>query len=106
VDTQTRHALKQDSFIEATASSVDWLSVHRSTVIKVAVGIVVAVAVIVAAVVIYNSREAKAEAAFGQAMTIYTSPLRQPGQPVDPSTPTYDTAAARAKAAKKKKDGI
>lgn len=99
MDTQTRHALKQDSFVAATTSSVDWLSVHRSSVIKTAVLVVVVVAAIIAGTMVYNAREAKAEVAFGQAMTIYTTPLLQPGQPTDPGQPSYKTAAERAKAA-------
>jgi len=37
VDTQTRHALKQDRLIEATRTSVDWFADHRSRVIQATV---------------------------------------------------------------------
>jgi tetratricopeptide (TPR) repeat protein len=99
VDTQTRHALKQNSFVEATASGIDWLQSHRSNVIKVGAVVVVVVALIVAGAVVYNNRSDQAANAFGKAMDIYNTPLRQPGQPVAPGDTTFATAAARAKAA-------
>jgi tetratricopeptide (TPR) repeat protein len=91
VDTQTRHALKQDNF--------DWLQSHRSNVIKIGAAVVIAVALIVTGSVLYNSRSEQAQMAFGKAMDIYTTPLRQPGQPVIPNDTTYATAADRSKAA-------
>jgi tetratricopeptide (TPR) repeat protein len=99
LDTQTRHALKQDRFVEATASGLGWLQVHRTNVIKVAVAIVIVAALIVTGALVYSSRSASAQSAFGQAMDIYSTPLRQPGQPVTPGEPSYATAAERAKAA-------
>jgi tetratricopeptide (TPR) repeat protein len=99
VDTQTRHALKQNSFVEATASGIDWLQSHRSNVIKVGAVVVVVVALIVAGAVVYNNRSDQAANAFGKALDIYNTPLRQPGQPVAPGDATFATAAARAKAA-------
>jgi len=99
LDTQTRHALKQDRFVEATASGLDWMQVHRTNVIKVAIATVVVVALIVTGVLVYNSRSASAEIAFGKAMDIYNTPLQQAGQPPIPGEPVYKTAAERAKVA-------
>jgi len=99
LDTQTRHALKQDRFVEATASGLGWLQLHRSNVIRVAIAAVIVVALIVTGALVYNSRSASAKVAFGQGMDIYNSPLLQPGQPPIPGEPTYKTAAERAKAA-------
>lgn len=99
MDTQTRHALKQDRFVEATASGLGWLQLHRTNVIKVAIAAVVVVALIVTGALIYNSRSTSAKVAFGQGMDIYNSPLLQPGQPPIPGEPTYKTAVERAKAA-------
>jgi len=99
VDTQTRHALKQDRFVEATASSLDWLQANRTNTIAVAVAVVIVVVLIVTGALVYNSRSARAQDLFGQAMDIYSTPLAQPGQPVPPGETTYPTAAARAKAA-------
>ncbi len=99
MDTQTRRALKQDRFVEATASGLGWMQLHRTNVVRIAISTVVVLALIVAGILVYNSRSARAEIAFGQGMDIYNTPLFQPGQPVAPGEPTYKTAAERAKAA-------
>ena len=99
MDTQTRHALKQDKFVETTASSLDWLQSHRSNVIKIGAVVVIAVALIITGSVVYSSRSEQAQIAFGKAVDIYNTPLRQPGQPVTPNDTAYATAADRAKAA-------
>ena len=44
MDTQTRHALKKDKFAQATASSVSWVSGHRSGVLRWAIVAVVVLA--------------------------------------------------------------
>lgn len=99
MDTQTRHALKQDRFVEATASGLDWLQANRTNTIAGAIAVIVLVALIITGTVIYNSRSARAQDLFGQAMDIYNAPLAQPGQPPLPGETTYPTAAARAQAA-------
>jgi tetratricopeptide (TPR) repeat protein len=99
LDTQTRHALKQDRFVEATASGLGWLQLHRANAIKLAVAVIIIAALIVTGALVYHSRSNNAEIAFGQAMDIYTTPLRQAGQPVAPGEPSYATSAERAKAA-------
>ena len=99
MDTQTRHALKQDSFVQATASSISWVDAHRAAIIKASIAIVVVIGLILAGVIFYNNRSERAQILFGQAMDIYNSPLTQPGQPAEPGLKTYATAADRAKAA-------
>lgn len=99
MDTQTRHALKQDSFVQATTSSIGWVEAHRSTVIKVSVAAVALIAVVLAGVIFYNNRSERAEVLFGQAMDIYNTPLAQAGQPAEPGLKTYASSADRAKAA-------
>ena len=99
MDTQTRHALKQDSFVQATASSISWIDAHRSAVIKASIAIVVLIGVVLAGYITYNNRSEQAAVLFGQAMDIYNTPLTQPGQPAEPGVKTYATAADRAKAA-------
>ncbi len=99
MDTQTRHALKQDRFAVATVSGLDWLQTNRSNTIAAAVAVVIVVALIVIGAFVYNSRSAHAQGLFGQAMDIYGTPLAQPGQPAPPGETTYPTAAARAQAA-------
>lgn len=99
MDTQTRHALKQDSFVQATASSINWVEAHRPTLIKASIAVVAVIAVVLAGVIAYHNRSESAENLFGQAMDIYSTPLTQPGQPAEPGAKTYATAADRAKAA-------
>jgi tetratricopeptide (TPR) repeat protein len=97
VDTQTRHALKQDSFVQATASSINWVDAHRAALIKTSIVVVAVIAIVLAGVLAYNTRSARAENLFGQAMDIYNTPLTQPGQPAQPGLKTYASAADRAK---------
>jgi tetratricopeptide (TPR) repeat protein len=99
VDTQTRHALKQDRLVEATASGLDWVQSNRANVIKLVIAVLVVAAIIVAASMTYATRSAQAQTGFGQAMDVYTTPLRQPGQPALPGDTSYATAAARAQVA-------
>jgi tetratricopeptide (TPR) repeat protein len=97
VDTRTRHSLKKDRFAQATASSMSWLSGHRSGVMR---WTIVAVSVLVAAVAalgLWSWLSNKAEAALGAALDTYNAPLTQPGAPA--VSGEYATAGDRAKAA-------
>jgi predicted negative regulator of RcsB-dependent stress response len=86
VDTQTRHALKQDKFAQAAASSADWLSGHSAGVVRWTVTVAAILVVGIGAFVFWNMRSSAAEAALGKA-----------GAPAE--TGVYTTAAARAKEA-------
>ncbi|HEX3436900.1 MAG TPA: coatomer subunit epsilon [Pseudacidobacterium sp.] len=99
MDTQTRHALKQDSFVQATASSISWVDTHRAAVIRTSIAVVVVLGLFFAGLITYNNRSERAANLFGQAMDIYNTPLAQPGQPAEPGVKTYASAAERAKAA-------
>jgi tetratricopeptide (TPR) repeat protein len=96
VDTQTRHALKQDRLVEATRTSVDWFQDNRSKIISASVVAAVVLAILVISMVIYDKRSAAADQAFGEAMDTYNTPLAQAGQPPNPGEKTFPTAAARA----------
>jgi len=99
VDTQTRHALKNDKFAQATASSVSWVGDHRSNVIRWAIVAVVVLAVVIGGAIFWNVRTDAADAALGTALDTYDSPLAQPGAP--PEANTYSTAADRSRSANK-----
>jgi tetratricopeptide (TPR) repeat protein len=99
VDTQTRHALKQDKFAQATASSVSWVSGHRSGVLRWAIAAVVVLAVGIGAVIFWNVRAAAADSALGAALDSYDAPLATPGAPAESGV--YTTAADRSRAANK-----
>jgi tetratricopeptide (TPR) repeat protein len=97
VDTKARHALKKDKFAQATASSMSWLSGHRSGVLRwVIIGVLV-VAACVAWLWTWQLRSSAAELALGAALDTYSSPLAQPGAPAQKGT--YATVADRSKAA-------
>jgi predicted negative regulator of RcsB-dependent stress response len=97
VDTQTRHALKQDKFAQAAASGADWISGHRSGVVRWTVTVAAILAVGIGAFVFWSMRSSAAEAALGRAIDLYDTPLAEPGAPAEAGV--YTAAAARAKEA-------
>ena len=97
MDTQTRHALKQDKFATATASSVSWLSGHRSGVLRYVISAAVVLVLGIGALVFWSMRSAAAETALGAALDIYSSPLAMPGAP--PEAGVYNSASDRSKEA-------
>lgn len=99
MDTQTRHALKNDKFAQATASSVSWVSGHRSGVLRVVIAAVVVLALVIGAVLFWNLRASAADTALGAALDTYDAALATPGAP--PENGVYSTAADRSKAANK-----
>jgi tetratricopeptide (TPR) repeat protein len=92
--------LKANSFADATATGVNWLSLHKSGVVRWAVLAVVVLVVAVGALVGWNIRSTAADAALGAAMDVYNAQLTEPGVPAEVGT--YATAADRAKAANQK----
>ena len=99
MDTQTRHALKQDKFVTATTSGLEWVGENRGTVLLWIGAAVVALGLLIAGIVVYYSRSAAANNLLGQALTIYETPIAQPGQPIEPGMKTFPSAADRAKVA-------
>lgn len=97
MDTQTRHALKHDKFAAATANSMDWVSGHRSGLMRWIISSVVVLVVIIAALIFWNIRSSSAEKALGQALDVYTTPLAVPGAPAEKGA--YSSAADRSKEA-------
>jgi tetratricopeptide (TPR) repeat protein len=99
VDTQTRHALKKDKFAQATASSVSWVSGHRSGVLRWAITAVVVLAVGIGGLIFWNLRSAAAGTALGGALDVYDAALAVPGAPAESGV--YSSAADRSRAANK-----
>jgi tetratricopeptide (TPR) repeat protein len=97
VDTQTRHDLKKNSFAEVTATSMSWLSGHRSGVVRWIISAVVVLVAIAAGLVYWNLRSTAAEAALGAALEVYNAPLGQPGAPLEQGE--YSSANDRSKEA-------
>ncbi len=99
MDSQTRHALKEDKFVYATTTGLSWLEVHRAQVVRASIAAAVILAALIGGIVSYERRSTEASIALGQALEIYNTALRQPGEPDDG---TYLTVADRAKAANAK----
>ena len=99
MDTQTRHALKQDRFITATTSGLDWVGQNRASVLRWGAGAVIVIALIVSGIVIFEQRSTAADQRLGDGLVIYETPLATPDQPAIPGETTYPTAKDRAKAA-------
>ncbi len=98
MDSKTRHALKQDKFVTATQTGLSWIEIHRDRLIRASIAVVVILAAIIGGGAWYEHQTAQASVALGQALEIYNSSLRQPGEPDDG---TYKTGAERAQAANK-----
>jgi predicted negative regulator of RcsB-dependent stress response len=99
VDTQARHALKKDKFAQATASSVSWVSGHRSGVLRWAIVAGVVLVVIVGGLIFWNWRTSAADSALGAALDTYDSALVTPGAPAENGV--YNSTADRSRAANK-----
>ena len=99
MDTQTRHALKQDPLVQATASGANWLQDNREKAIRLTLIALAVVIVVAVAAVVYNVRSTSAQNAFGSAMDTFNTPIAVASQPAPPGTKTFASAAERAKAA-------
>lgn len=97
MDTQTRRALKGDKFAKATASGVNWVSGHRSGLLRWVISSVVVLAIIVAAIVFWTLRANAADQALGSAVDLYSRSLAVPGAPAEKNV--FTSAADRAKEA-------
>jgi len=97
VDTRTRHALKQDNFAKATADSFDWLSGHRSGVLRWVVSVGAVALLCIGGLVYWTVRTSAADSALGAALDVYDAPLAMPGAPAE--TGVYATASERSLAA-------
>jgi tetratricopeptide (TPR) repeat protein len=101
LDTQTRHALKHDQFVDKTAHGLEWASEHRRSLYRTGGIVLAAIIAIVAAVLIYNYRASQASIAFGEAMATYQTPILPQGQQAPAGVKTFPSSAERAKAANK-----
>ena len=97
MDTKTRHSLKKDSFAQATASSMSWLSGHRSGAVRWVIAAVVVVVAGAGSLVYWNWDSNKADSALGAALDVYNAPLAMPGAPQ--TSGVYATASDRSRAA-------
>ena len=99
MDTQTRHALKKDSFAQATANSVSWVSGHRAGVLRWIISVAAVLILVIGALVYWNISSTAADGALGAALDNYNAPLAMPGAPAEEGV--YATASDRSAAANK-----
>jgi hypothetical protein len=99
VDQQTRHKLKNDQFVTATKSGMEWASENRRSVIVTTSILLGVMVLLVGGIGFYNHRSEQAKVAFGEAMQTYQTPLAQASEPAEPGVKTYGSVAERAKAA-------
>jgi predicted negative regulator of RcsB-dependent stress response len=107
VDAQTRSALKKDDvFIHSTQAGLDWIAENRTKALRIAIAVLVVIALAVVGVIVYQQRSTAAANAFGNAVSVYSTPIADPAQPVPPGVKTFPTVADRAKAANPLFEGV
>ena len=99
MDTQTRHALKKDSFVSATHDSLNWAQENRERVLALSIAVAVAIFLAIVGAVVYQHRSEAAGTDFSHAMQVYQAPLSTSAQPIPPGIQSFPSAAERAKAA-------
>lgn len=104
MDTQTRHALKQDKFVQATKSSFSWVGEHSASVLRWGIVLAVAVVVVAGGLIFWNVRSSAADRALGAALDTYNAPLAEPGAPAQAGE--YATAKDRSNAALTQFEGV
>jgi tetratricopeptide (TPR) repeat protein len=99
VDNKTRQDLKP-TYLTANSSGLAFTSAQSRRSVLVSAGVLLAVILVLAiGAAIYTHRVDAAQAAFGDAMQAYQTPVATPGQQVPPGVKTYGSVAERAKAA-------
>ena len=102
---ETRHQLKQDKFSKATIQvaeqTVHWTVEHKNKLIATVVVIVVLVSSALGAWYYLEQQDNKASVDLSKAVTALETPVRAPGAPLQPDSPSFASAAERATAAHK-----
>ena len=100
MDAQTRTVIKKDdAFVHTTQVGLDWIAANRAKALRIALGLAAVIILAIVGTVIYQQRAQAAENAFGAAMSVYSTPIADPAQPLPPTVKTYPDPAQRAKAA-------
>jgi len=100
VDNATKRELKQpDQFITATTHGIEWANRNRRSTITTASILLLVILAVVGGFAYYSHRSDLANAALGDAMHTYQTPVATPGQQLPPGTKTYSSVQERAAAA-------
>jgi tetratricopeptide (TPR) repeat protein len=102
MDTQTRNSLKSDAFVNATRSSIGWAEENRRAIYMASIIVVVLLLIVLGGWAWNQHRNTLAQADFGAAMTVYNSPIAEPGVATSPGEISFPTSADRARAAANK----
>jgi tetratricopeptide (TPR) repeat protein len=110
VRAQTRHQLKQDRFrgatIGAAEATVHWSVEHKT---KLAVAAIVTLIVVAAAIggwYYINNQDEKASVDLSRAVRTLDTPIRPPGVPAQPDSPSFASAQERATETRKQFQAI
>jgi tetratricopeptide (TPR) repeat protein len=100
VDNATKRELKQpDQFVTITEHGIEWAKQNRRSAIVTSAALLLVILAIVGGSALYSHRSAQANAALGDALHAYQTPIAAPGQQVPPGVKTYASVQERAKAA-------
>jgi tetratricopeptide (TPR) repeat protein len=101
VQSYTRHQLKQDKFANFVSKEVQLATENRRSIIVAVALVAVALLIGIGTVTYINAQDEKASIALGNAMRIYTAPLRAPDAAAVPDTTTFTSGKERAQTALK-----
>jgi tetratricopeptide (TPR) repeat protein len=100
VDNATKRGLKQpDQFVTLTEHGLEWAKQNRRSAIVTSVILLLAIIAAVGGAWLYNYRSGQANAALGEAMHTFQTPVASPGEQIPPGTKTFPSVQERAKAA-------
>ena len=107
---ETRHQLKQDAFSRATMEAAErtahWSVEHQSTLIIAAIVITVVLASILGGWYYLSGQDEKASFELSQAVRTMDTPLRPPGVPAQPDSPSFASVKERSAAAQRQLQSI
>jgi tetratricopeptide (TPR) repeat protein len=110
VRAQTRHQLKQDRFrgatIGAAEATVHWSVEHKTKLAIAAILTLVVVAAVIGGWYYINKQDEKASADLSRAVRTLDTPVRPPGVPAQPDSPSFASAQERATEARKQFQAI
>jgi predicted negative regulator of RcsB-dependent stress response len=97
-----RHHLKEDQFAAATMDKLSWAVEHRNPMLVGGVILIVALLILIGGFYYQQNREQRASILLGEALQLYSAPIRPAGSPEVPGQPSFTSVADRAKAASNK----
>ena len=100
MDNATKRELKkQDQFVTLTEHGIAWASQNRRSAIVTSVSLLLLIVGVVGGVASYGHRSEQANAALGDALHTYQTPVAAPGQQIPPGMKTFPSVQERSKAA-------